>query len=145
MSRLKGVRMELFTWSDTLKTGIDSIDTQHKKLLSFVNELHTAMKNREAGKIICKILKELVDYTDYHFKNEEKAFDQFSYPNADAHKKAHEYLIKQIHDIIRQQEAGDLALSVTTLGFLIDWVTNHIMKEDMDYVPFFAGKSAEFE
>lgn len=137
--------MELFTWSDSLKTGIESIDIQHKKLLSFVNELHTAMKNRGAGKIISKILNELVDYTDYHFKNEEKAFDLFSYPDADAHKEAHEYLIKQIHDLIRQQEAGDLALSVTTLGFLIDWVTNHIMKEDMSYVPFFADKSVSFE
>ncbi|HOE08536.1 MAG TPA: bacteriohemerythrin [Treponemataceae bacterium] len=137
--------MELFEWSDSLKTGIESIDLQHKKLLSFVNELHAAMKNREAGKIIFRILKDLADYTDYHFKNEEKAFQKFSYPDAENHKKSHEYLIKQIHDLLQKQEAGDLALSVTTLGFLIDWVTNHIMKEDMSYVPFFAGKSAEFE
>ncbi len=137
--------MELFTWSDSLKTGIDSIDIQHKKLLSFVNELHSAMRNREAGKVISRILKDLVEYTDYHFKNEEKAFEKFSYPDSRSHKQSHADLTKQIHDLLQKQEAGDLALSVTTLSFLIDWVTNHIMKEDMNYVPFFTGKSEEFE
>jgi len=33
----------LLTWNDKLLTGFDEVDLQHKKLISIINDVHTAM------------------------------------------------------------------------------------------------------
>ncbi len=33
----------LLTWNDNLLTGFDEVDLQHKKLISVINDVHTAM------------------------------------------------------------------------------------------------------
>jgi len=135
--------MAFYDWNSELATDITKIDEQHKKLISIVNELHDALGKGKSKEVIGKLLNELAAYTDYHFKTEERAFDKYGYENADIHKKSHNDLIKQLSDLIRKYETGSLAVGAETLNFLINWVKNHIMKEDRLYVPLLKNKEIE--
>ena len=61
-----------FTWKDEYSVGIDSIDQQHKNLFSIVNEFHSAVKQKSNKSEIFSILNKLIQYTEAHFKDEEK-------------------------------------------------------------------------
>ena len=135
--------MPFFDWNDELATGIPRIDEQHKKLISLVNELHEALSKGKSRDVLGKLLQELADYTNYHFKTEERAFATYRYENADTHKRSHDDLVRQLQELIEKQAKGSLAVGVETLTFLINWVKNHIMKEDRLYIPCLKDKAIE--
>lgn len=132
--------MAFFDWSDELATGIQKIDEQHRKLIELVNGLHDALSRGKSREVLGGLLKDLAEYTDYHFKTEERAFARYAYVNAAAHKKSHDDLIDQLQDLMAKHAKGSLAVGVETLNFLIGWVKNHIMKEDRLYIDCLKGR-----
>ncbi|GAB1431945.1 bacteriohemerythrin [Spirochaetota bacterium] len=132
--------MNLFEWTPAISVGINTIDDQHKKLISLINDVSDAMKARKAKEVIGDILQQLSDYTVYHFGNEERAFDKYQYPDRENHKIAHKSYVDKIGELIERNNKGELGISISVLDFLMDWITNHIMKTDMLYVPFFKDK-----
>lgn len=128
--------MAIFEWNENLRTGIETIDAQHKKLVALVNELHEAMRNRKGREVLGHVIEELRNYTGYHFSTEERAFERYGYPQAAEHKQRHADLVRQLEELAGRHERGEITLSISTLEFLIEWVTTHIMKADMAYVPF---------
>ena len=132
--------MNLFEWTPAIAVGITTIDDQHKKLISLINDVSDAMKARKAAEVIGSVLQELSDYTVHHFGNEERAFEKYSYPDKEAHMAAHRIYVGKIHELIERNKKGELGISISVLDFLMDWITNHIMKTDMQYVPFFKDK-----
>jgi hemerythrin-like metal-binding protein len=132
--------MAFMEWTDKLSTGISLIDEQHKKLVAQINILHSAMHERKGKEACGKILEELRAYTDYQFKTEEKAFERYGYSGREDHKKKHDDLVKQLDGIMEQQKSGSLMLSINLLDFLNAWISEHILKDDMKYVPELTGK-----
>ena len=132
--------MALFNWDDKFMTGISEIDNQHKKLIALVNALYDAMKNRNTKDILDKLLKDLADYTVYHFTTEEKAFDKYGYAGKIGHKKNHADFVNEVNSLIERHKKSEIALSIDILNFLVEWVKNHILVEDMKYVPVLKGK-----
>jgi len=124
-------------WTSDLSVGVDSFDDQHKKLISLLNEMHTAMKQGRGKSVLDQVLSELADYTDYHFKNEEKAFTRWGYPYSDQHKKEHSNLMKKVRDLQLKNQEEQFLLSIDVLEFLKGWVAGHIKGSDMKYTDFF--------
>ena len=110
--------MPLFQWSQNLSVNIAEIDTQHKRLVDLINHLHDSMKEGKGREAMGKILKDLTDYTVYHFSTEEKLFEKYGYPESARHKKEHEDLTKQVLDIGRKYNAGDMILTMDLMNFL---------------------------
>jgi hemerythrin-like metal-binding protein len=135
--------MAFIDWTSELETGIEKIDTQHKKLVSLINELHEAMHKGKGKEAVGHVLEELKQYTKYHFGTEEKAFEKYSYPQAREHKKEHDALIQQLDELVAKQANGDMLISIEVLNFLTTWLKGHILKEDMLYVPLLKGKTIE--
>ena len=63
--------MPFIEWNEKYSVHIEEIDSQHKKIFSIINRLHSALKARKGKKVIGNLLDELVDYTYYHFATEE--------------------------------------------------------------------------
>jgi len=131
--------MAYMNWDKNLETGLTVIDKQHKKLIEQINILHTAMHQGKSKDVIENILNELKDYTKYHFSTEEKAFNKYNYKNKLIHARKHHELIKQL-DEISQYKTGSSLLSIDLLNFLNKWVKEHILQEDMKYIPELEGK-----
>lgn len=126
----------LIIWSSNLCVGVKSIDAQHKKLVGMINDLHEAMKEKTSRTVMVDIVGRLKDYVVTHFKHEEHIFDAHGYPEAEAHKLIHNQFVERILDFEEGLQGGQATLSLEVLQFLKDWLVDHIMGTDKEYVPF---------
>jgi hemerythrin len=131
--------MAFLPWDEKYSINV-KIDSQHKKLIDLINGLHDAMKVGKSKDVMSKILQGLIDYTDYHFSTEEKFMTKYSYPEYPQHKSEHERFVEKVLDFQKRFNAGSLTLSMEVLGFLKDWLSNHILVTDKKYGPFFNEK-----
>jgi hemerythrin len=129
--------MPLMQWTDTLSVGVNEIDTQHKNLVCYLNDLHFAMSQGKGKEILQSLLVRLVAYTQVHFAAEEKYMKQWNYPGYVYHKGEHDAFVKKVAEFKAKFEAGQTALSIEILNFLKEWVGNHIQGTDKKYCPFF--------
>jgi len=133
--------MALFVWNQKLSVGIASIDDQHKKLVMLVNQLHDGMMSGQGKQMLGGVLKNLITYTDIHFKHEEQLFAHTGYPDAAAHKQHHDDLVRQVREIAAKYDsAGPGALTIPVMNFLKEWLTNHIMGDDKKYSAHLTAK-----
>jgi len=131
---------KLVEWGPKYNIGIQEIDNQHKVLVDIINRLYAAFGSNSNKKEIKKNLKELVDYTVYHFGNEEEYFNKFGYRDTPAHLEQHRKFIERIQKFGEEFEHGDSTVSLDIINFLKDWLINHILKVDSRYVPLFKEK-----
>jgi hemerythrin len=132
--------MALINWDDSFSVNVVEIDGQHQKLVGMINDLHDAMKQGRGKDVLDKIINGLIDYTGYHFRTEEKYFDQFGYPDANSHKEEHMDFTKNVSDFKEGFTAGKIGLSMEVMDFLTNWLQNHIKIVDKKYGPFFNEK-----
>lgn len=129
--------MALIEWSDTYSVKVKQLDDQHRKLIELINKLHDAMKAGKGSQIVGEVLASLADYTRSHFAAEENLMKTYNYPGYEAHKKAHNSLVLQVHDIQQRFQQGNAPLSQNVMTFLRDWLIEHIHGTDKSYGPFF--------
>jgi hemerythrin len=65
-------------WDESLETGNELIDSQHRELNAFVNELRTAHVKTDAEYL--QVLDKVMDFALFHFDAEEKLMAQVGYP-----------------------------------------------------------------
>lgn len=121
--------MPFISWSDKFSIGVKQIDDQHRKLFELVNNVYEHAHSDSAKDLINSSLNELIDYTDYHFKEEEAFMVSNEYIRYEQHKMAHDNLRLQVVDFKSaiSQGKGD---TKAFLKFLFDWLTKHIMDQD---------------
>ena len=123
--------MAFLEWSHDLDTGIDIIDSQHKRIVEYINELHEARETLDK-KMVGEVIEELVDYTISHFSFEESLMEKADYPYLDPHKRVHGLFIKKVDTFVDRFKAGE-DVSEELLKMLQRWLVNHIRNEDGDY------------
>jgi len=124
---------KLIEWSSIFEIS-PKIDEQHKKLCNILNQLHDSyLKSTETSKLD-NILKELQDYTIYHFNTEEELFRIHNYSKIKEHTKEHQYFVSKIDDFTKQYNKNDSLLTYNMLEFLKDWVIEHILNSDKKYI-----------
>ena len=131
---------ELIIWEEAYSVGIDLIDDQHKKLINMINELYASFSSGEAQEKAPAIVKEMVKYTDYHFKTEEKFFDKFNYPNTVEHKKIHQSFVNKVVELQEGITSGKVNISYEIMDFLRQWFVQHVLVEDKKYSEFLSDK-----
>jgi hemerythrin-like metal-binding protein len=132
--------MPLFTWDASYSVGIKDYDDHHKHLFDLINQLHDAMIQGRGNMELGKIVKELVDYTQFHFSSEEAKFAQFVYPETTKHRAEHNAFKAKVMEFQAKITAGQIGLSIEVANFLKEWLLNHIKIEDKKYSPFLKAK-----
>ena len=133
--------MALFEWDDRIKTHIDKIDEQHKKLITYINDLHESMRTGKSKEVVEGILSGLYEYTKYHFTFEEELMEKYQYEKLEEQKKSHVIYVQKIGELMEKYKISTIGISVEVLNFLMDWIKNHIMQDDMQYVPLLKEKT----
>ena len=123
--------MAFLDWSHDLETGINIIDSQHKRIVEYINELHEAQETLDKAKV-GDVIGELVDYTVSHFAFEESLMEKAEYPFLDPHKRVHALFIKKVSGFVERFQAGE-DVTNELLTMLQRWLVNHIRNEDGDY------------
>lgn len=128
--------MAFIDWTPALSVSIPSIDQQHQKLISLINELHDAMRMGKGRDVLGRVLGELLDYTRTHFADEEEKMRARGYADLAQHKRIHDELTEQVIRLKHEFDSGQTVLTIEVMNFLQHWLTNHIMVSDKAYMPY---------
>ena len=123
-------------WTPRMELGISEIDRQHRMLVDYINDLHSAMSNHRSAEELLGILHKLRDYTSTHFRDEEKRFVHTDYPAVKDHLQIHREFEAKVDEVERGIKQGTVTLSMDLLSFLKDWLVQHIMGMDAQYVQY---------
>lgn len=124
--------MAIFIWQDRYKVKVESIDEQHQKLVEILNELASSMSKGKGREVLDRILSDLIEYTQVHFKSEEDYFDAIDYPQAAQHIKEHQDLLNQVLAFKADFDSGKLNLTIDLMLFLKEWLLKHIKETDKE-------------
>jgi hemerythrin len=122
-----------YAWNKRLETGNAIIDSQHKELITAINELLDACSVGKGRAKIKETSNFLLDYTKRHFSAEEKLQQQSHYPDYSNHKKYHDDFVKVVNQIVAELETeGPTLVMVGKINNAIaGWLINHISTEDV--------------
>jgi diguanylate cyclase (GGDEF)-like protein/hemerythrin-like metal-binding protein len=125
-------RADIMPWialGDYHRVGIPEIDDQHNQLANLINELHEAIRDTEKNnqQHVSAMYDELIAFTELHFNTEVRLMSEAGYPQADAHKRAHNFLLSELRYLkMRIIEGNELQ----AFKLLSDWFIAHIEKDD---------------
>ena len=123
----------VIAWSKDYELGNDFVDSQHKRLFELVGNIGKSCLEGEDINTISETLDFLLQYTVQHFSDEEALQIKYNFPEYNYHKKLHEnFEATVIGKVSEFKEKGSTKdLSDTINEFVIEWLVNHILKEDM--------------
>lgn len=125
--------MTVITFDDNLITGNKTIDEQHKELIDRIQQFVSACESEDARVKAIKMLDYLDEYTEFHFKEEEKLQKDVGYPGLEEHIKKHEefrHTVKVLYDYLDENEGPDEKFMEQVKINVIDWLFGHIKTFD---------------
>ena len=134
-------------FDDSLVTGNEMIDGQHKELIDKINKLLDSCETSKDKLVAIKTLDYLADYTEFHFGEEEKLQEDIQYPGIEAHKKEHDKLrevVKELYEMLEEEEGPSNAFVVQVNRNVIEWLYGHIKTFDRSVAEYkFMNKNSE--
>jgi len=125
-------------WNEGLSLGVKTLDDDHKNLLNIINKLSLAISNDEAQKFIESIFEELQNYAIGHFRREEELLKECNCDKLAEHIKQHREFTAKIPELkAKLLHSKDPASAQEISVFLIDWLFNHIIEEDIPAITIF--------
>lgn len=127
--------MAFLSWHDRYLLGHAEVDAQHRKLFELVNHFEDVVQmgmTDELGRIMDDLLTCATD----HFLFEETLMGQLGFPDLQDHRLVHQDLLRQLQQMAGRMKTGGHLSTKSVVRFLVDWLTNHIMREDLALKPY---------
>ena len=124
--------MRTLLWDDRYSIGIKSIDDDHMKFFELIGLLD-CMENYEEV-LVESCFNVLTEYVHGHFHREELAMEKSKLiPEVERinHKKQHDAFKETLMDVISEYDGGNLSIVDKMPKMVVDWLINHITKEDI--------------
>lgn len=121
------------TFDKSLETGNNLIDQQHQELIDRVNKLVESCEKGTEKRTAIQTLNFLLDYTVFHFEEEEQLQSNAGYPNLEYHKGQHQTFVQSVHELLEmlEEEEGPTDAFVSAVNRNItEWLLNHIQIQD---------------
>lgn len=135
--------MAFYEWKDSFCTHVGTMDLQHRKFVSLLNEMHEAVELKWDKTVMSSLLDDFARYAVIHFSDEEKLMESVGFPHLADHRREHEFFVLQVRELKARHQNGDALLGNSALQFLRDWFLNHILNEDRKYGVFLFGGRSE--
>lgn len=120
-------------FDDSLITGNETIDNQHKELIGKISAFVSACEEGNGKVKAVKMLDYLEEYTEFHFNAEEELQNQVGYPELSKHHEKHEEFkktIKELYEYLDENEGPDDKFMETVKTNVVNWLFNHIKAFD---------------
>lgn len=136
--------MKKLEWNVQYSTGVPAIDRQHAFLFELANRVVTGTRVPHTKEDLEPIIKELEDYAEKHFHYEESVIEGAGYEHTAEHKEQHQKMRVRLQAL--RKLLADNALTPSELvNFLEEWLTIHILREDMKYIPAVSRWQSDLE
>lgn len=134
-------------FDESLVTGNDMIDAQHRELIDKINKLLDSCETSSDKVVAVKTLDYLADYTEFHFGEEEKLQETIQYPAIEEHKKEHDKLrkvVKELYEMLEEEEGPSEAFVDQVNKNVIEWLYRHIKGFDRSVAEYkFMNENSE--
>jgi hemerythrin len=133
--------MATMQWDPSMATGVDTVDSHHKQLIAWLNDLLAAMSQGRGRAEIADVLDKLGNYTVMHFGYEEECMIKYKCPVAAQNAEAHKEFIATFRSFQQEfdQNGASAHLVVRIESELMRWLTNHIKRTDTNLKPCVHG------
>ncbi len=131
------------TLDPALAVGYDPIDEDHKRLIGLVGGLNDAIVLGHDKNLILELLQELIHYTEWHFRHEERLMQINGYPDMDRHKDEHQTLIDSVVKVQADFKEGHADVSANLMKILLSWLYDHIHLVDQHLADYLNSAAAE--
>jgi hemerythrin-like metal-binding protein len=121
--------------------GLPEIEREHELQIALVDAFERAAganERIEAG----RILEEMADLSEKHFLAEELVMRLHQYPAFEEHAAEHARLIREMNELLRQNAAGTLEITLELAGRLRRTLTNHRRGTDHALAVFLRREAA---
>lgn len=125
--------MPLLNWKDEYSVHVQELDEHHKILIDIINRIYDNCMQPDVVDCIGPKIKELIDYSEYHFKAEEDYMRSIEYFESDEHVEQHAMFIFKIRELQQAYSDNELELTQSLIVFLGKWLLHHVFEEDMKY------------
>jgi len=124
-------KFEIFPWNRNFETGLEEIDEQHKVLVDILNRLAWHFASDVSRVTSDHVLDELLSYAAYHFKSEEKIWQEAlgGSDMARNHHDAHQMFFAQVQALKQDHGTEEERLS-ELFSYLTRWLAFHILESD---------------
>jgi hemerythrin len=122
-----------YKWDESMGTGDDRVDGQHRELIRQMNLLMLAMTRGEGTAQIDSLLQFLVAYAGDHFRYEEDCMNRSRCPVAQTNALAHAQFVEKLVAFRQQlaaQPHGETVLTIQVMRELSTWLMGHIRRID---------------
>jgi hemerythrin len=127
-------------WRPEYSLNITELDRQHQTLFRLVQNLSDAIAAGRGQKVTEQFLDNVVNYTIEHFATEENLMEQHGFPAINSHRIEHNTLTLKISQLQKDHAAGKPNAAECFLQFLQQWLVEHTLKTDKEYVAFLRSK-----
>lgn len=125
-----------FNWDETINTGIEIIDTQHKELFRIGRALEQLAITKCIGmdeNYLLQIICDLREYVAYHFYEEEHLMELNHYSKLKAHKEEHKMYQDMITNLdLRRFNIDPYGEVIKLKDDVIQLVFHHMLTTDQE-------------
>jgi diguanylate cyclase (GGDEF)-like protein/hemerythrin-like metal-binding protein len=125
--------MSAFVWDQYFETGLATVDDQHQRLVALINQLGDSfpVEGVEATTSLESVFRDLKAYANVHFGDEEHLMraEHIAAEYVVQHCAIHAEFIAQI-TLLWESRNSIASAGQTLLGFLVSWLSFHILGED---------------
>ncbi|MBO5373408.1 MAG: bacteriohemerythrin [Lachnospiraceae bacterium] len=123
-----------FAFTSKYLTGIEIVDTEHKRLFEIIKDandvIHAELLHDKYDEIM-RILSDLKEYTEVHFQDEEAYMESIGYTGLNEQKAAHTTFIDKLASInLDELDDNQQEYLEDLISFLLNWLTTHILHMD---------------
>jgi len=137
--------MPQIEWNKSYELGFKKIDEHHKHLIELINKSRDSASSTVNSDSNCTVLDELFEYARYHFAAEEYWMRVNKYPKLALHRVEHEIFSKKVAEFKTDFYKGSANLAHEVPKYLTNWVIDHILNRDSDFVRFAVENFKEIE
>ena len=123
----------LLELSESLKTGIASIDEQHASLVDLHNDIIREFGTERPVFHTLEALARLYQYCRQHFDSEEQLMLRYAYAGYEAHHAEHQILLVELRKTVLRYRSDVASVDDSIKDFVRDWVLKHIEESDLAF------------
>ncbi len=128
--------MPYIEFNNSLRVGNRLMDQEHEMLVGYINQLQKVVEEDADSNVIKQVIRGLVEYSRTHFFVEEELMRAYGYPDSEFHLRAHEGFRANASALVRDMDMGNEIDLGQMLGFLTEWLTDHILNTDVQLADF---------
>ena len=132
--------MAFVNWSPNLSVGIDFMDADHQQSITLLTELQDLVASDQPRTAAIEKLDELIEFSEQHFRLEERLMKENNYREFAQHQAIHKKLLQQTAELRERLASGATDIGPEVMDFLKEWLMRHILESDKHFGGFLEGK-----